>query len=151
MTATTPALKKIKHFALEMLTRRDYSQKELALKLQAKGYHEEDITSVLTELTQAGYINEARMTENYIHWRRMKGHGPEKIFMELQARGISEAMIAELLNISDNAWFAEARKVWQKQFKNQLPSDFKTKAKQMRFLQYRGFTREQIESVFNEE
>ena len=58
-------------------------------------------------------------------------------------------MIAEQLEITDNAWFECARKSWQKRFKGQLAKDFKARAKQMRFLQYRGFTPEQIESVLS--
>jgi regulatory protein len=59
-------------------------------------------------------------------------------------------MIAKQLQITDNAWFTEARNVWQKHFKGKLPTDFESRAKQMRFLHYRGFTREQIESVFRQ-
>ena len=38
----------------------------------------------------------------------------------------------------------KVHKVWQKYFKN-LSNDLKLRAKQIRFLQYRGFTHEQIE------
>lgn len=98
-------------------------------------------------MLQSGLINEKRFVENYIYWRQKKGFGPVRISMELQARGILPDMIAEHLQIADNAWFSEARKVWQKHFKGDRPRDFKLLAKQMRFLQYRGFTHEQIESV----
>ena len=60
-------------------------------------------------------------------------------------------MIAKHLQITDNAWFAEAQKAWQKQFKGNNSCDLKLRAKQIRFLQYRGFTREQIESVIHDE
>lgn len=105
----------------------------------------------MTNLVQEGWINELRFTDNYIHSRRIKGYGPLRIARELQTRGISAEMIAEQLQITDNAWFTEAQKVWQKHFKGQLPSDFKLRAKQIRFLQYRGFTREQIEGVFSKD
>lgn len=150
MTTLTPTFKRVKNTALELLSRRDYSEKELSDKLKIKECPTDEVCKVIHELVQAGYINEAKITENHIHWRRVKGLGPERIAMELKARGIPEAIIAEQLDMTDNAWLAEAQKVWQKHFKNQMPSDFKTKAKQMRFLQYRGFTSEQIESVFNE-
>jgi regulatory protein len=93
-------------------------------------------------------INEQRFTENYIHWRRAKGYGPLRIAMELQARGITREMIAEQLDISDNAWFQQVQKVWHKYFKGNANSDFKLRAKQIRFLLHKGFTQEQIESVF---
>jgi regulatory protein len=132
---------------LNWLARRDYSQHEIAQKLKAKAYSAQAISTIITKLAQAGLINEQRFTENYIHWRRAKGFGQLIISRELQARGIMPDEIAEQLQITDNAWLTEVRKVWQKQFKGNLPNDFKQKAKQIRFLQYRGFTREQIESV----
>lgn len=103
---------------------------------------------MIADLVQAGLINEQRFTENYIYWRQGKGFGPLRISAELQARRIPPEMIAEQLQITDNAWFTQVRKVWQKHYKGQIASDFKIRAKQMRFLQNRGFTREQIESVF---
>lgn len=133
--------------ALRLLTRRDHSQQELAQKLHIKGHASEDITQVIDHLLQAGLLNDARFAENYIHQRRRKGYGPKRIYLELQARGIIEEVIAEHLNITDNAWFIEVQHVWKKHFKGKLPTDFKAKAKQMRFLQYRGFTQEQIEHV----
>lgn len=138
----------IRRVVLYWLTRRDYSQHEITQKLKIKAYPAEAIHTVVTNLVQAGLINEQRFTENYIYWRRGKGFGPLRISMELQSRGIPSEMIAEQLQITDDIWFAQAQKVWQKQFKGALPKDFRLRAKQMRFLQYRGFTREQIESVF---
>jgi regulatory protein len=102
---------------------------------------------VIDEMVQSGLISDSRFTESYIHWRRGKGLGPLRISQELQKRGISAEMIAKHLQITDNAWFAEVRNVWQKHFKGKLATNFKSLAQQMRFLQYRGFTREQIESV----
>ena len=135
---------KTKTHALYLLSRRDHSKAELATKLKTKGHERADIEFALNELIAEGYLNESRFTENFIHWRRQKGYGPERIAMELNSRGITDTMIAEQLNFTDNAWFIEARKVRVKHFKNQIVGDFKAKAKQMRFLQYRGFTHEQI-------
>jgi regulatory protein len=141
----------IRRAAMNMLTRRDYSQHEISLKLRAKGYAGADIKTVITDLAQAGLINESRLTENFIHWRRGRGYGPLRISMELQTRGVPPDTIAEHLKVSDNAWFDEARRVWQKHFRGRMPTDYQNKSKQMRFLQYRGFTREQIESIFGGE
>ncbi|VVC76253.1 Regulatory protein RecX [Aquicella siphonis] len=139
----------IRRVILGWLARRDYSRFELTQKLKSKGYPAEDSARILEELVQTGLINEQRFTENYIYWRRGKGYGPLRISMELQARGIPAEMIAEHLHITDNAWLDHINKVWQKHFKNRLPADYKTRARQIRFLNHRGFTREQIESVFD--
>lgn len=103
---------------------------------------------MVTHLVETGLLNEARFVENFVYWRRNKGYGPERIRAELYARGIHPEMIAQHLQITDNAWLIEARRIWQKHFKGKSPTDYKARAKQMRFLQYRGYTREQINGVF---
>ena len=130
-----------------MLARRDHSKLELTKKLNAKRYPPHEIEIVVSDLIQAGLLSDLRFTENYISSRRKKGYGPLRITFDLQSRGISHEMIAEELKIADNAWLAEARLVWQKHFKGKIPKNFKDKAKQIRFLQYRGFTQEQIENA----
>lgn len=134
--------------AVALLARREHSTKELSQKLLAKNFSDEEINTVLAKLKQAGLQSNVRFLENFIHQRRQKGIGPLRIQAELIERGIEESLIEQELNIADNAWASLALRVWQKRFKNNLPTDFKTRAQQMRFLQYRGFTRDQIESVF---
>jgi regulatory protein len=65
-------------------------------------------------------------------------------------RGISTEMIADHLQITDNAWLVEARKIHKKRFRQSGAFDKKYLAKQIRFLQYRGFTQEQIEQVIDD-
>lgn len=139
----------IRQAILSLLTRRDYSERDLLIKLGTKGHDSEEIKLVIAELAQTGLINDRRYTENYIDSRRRKGYGPRRILVELQTHGIDDEVIAELLNIADNAWFTGARNTWQKHFKGMPPKDFKSRVKQIRFLQYRGYTQEQIASVLN--
>lgn len=143
-------LQLIRQTALSLLARRDYSEQEMASKLQAEGYSADAICLVITELTQNKLIDDYRFAENYVRKRRAKGYGPNRIHFELQARGINEELIAETLKIADNAWLIDAQSVWQKRFKSKGEKDFKTRAKQIRFLHYRGFTSEQIKSVLDE-
>jgi regulatory protein len=138
---------RIRCVILRWLAQRDYSQQEIRQKLKSKqniALNEIEIDIILSDLMQAGFINESRYTENYIRYRRVKGYGPVRISLELQVRGIKDEMIAEHLKITDNAWFVEARHVWRKRFKMGQAADIKQRAKQMRFLQYRGYTQEQI-------
>lgn len=132
---------------MHYLARRDYSRQELLCKLKTKGYQEADINPILAEMSQTGQISDQRFAEIYTRSRRHKGYGPVRIHHELQNRGIAPEMIAEVLQIADNTWLDDVQNVWRKHFKGKLPADFTSRAKQMRFLQYRGFTREQIESV----
>lgn len=135
---------------MNLLARREHSEAELFRMLQHKSFDPTDIYTVIHTLIAEGLLNNTRFLENFLHARRNKGYGPLRIRAELIERGIAEDLIEQCLNITDNAWLDEIRNVWRKRFKNQLPRDFKTRAQQMRFLHYRGFTAEQIESVFND-
>ena len=48
-------------------------------------------------------------------------------------------------------WLERAREVREKKFGRESPRDFKERSRQMRFLQQRGFTSEQIRGAFNED
>ena len=142
-------IKSPKQIALYLLGRRDYTAHQLQQKLEAKHYSQEDITPLLDELMIAGWLNDERFAENYIRTRRQKGYGPKRIAIELTTRGVPDVLIAEKLDIHDNAWLADARKIWQKQFKGQLPKDHPTKTKHIRFLLYRGFTLDLIMTLLS--
>ncbi len=141
-------LKEIRRAAMNFLARRDHSEVELSRKLRRKKFADELIQSVIQALTQENLLSQDRFVENYIHFRRAKGWGPLRIQAELMERGIHQELIDRYVKITDKTWFSEVRMVWQKRFKNEAPQDFKSRAKQMRFLYSRGFTSEQIESVF---
>ena len=128
------------------MARRDHSQSELFRKLLDKYLdHETEIHNQLNVLADEGLLNDARFIENFIAYKRRRGLGPLRIRAELIERGVHEDLIEHHLDITDNAWLNDVRHVWQKRFKNNLPRDFKTRAAQMRFLQYRGFTHQQID------
>lgn len=135
---------------LNLLAKRDHSQQEIIQKLTAKGYPLEELQEIITDLIKTNLINDHRLTENYIQSRRNKGYGPKRIDLELQQRGIANEVIAAYLQINDNAWLVEAYKVWQKHFKNKA-QDYKNKAKQMRFLMYRGFTTAHIARILEDD
>ncbi len=135
----------IRRDALNYLSRRDHSRAELTQKLRNKHYPPAEIDKLITELAQSGLLSDHRFAEQYCHFRRAKGYGPLRLIMELETRGIHTETIAEVIEITDNAWLAEAKRLWRKRFKAIVPTDFKERIKQMRFLQYRGYTREQIE------
>lgn len=135
--------------ALNYLTRRDHSEFELAQKLTNKKHASTTILAVIEDLKRANYLNDQRFAERYCHFRRERGFGPLRIIAELQARGISSETIAQVIQIADNEWLIAAHHLWRKRFKGKRPDDFTRRAKQMRFLQYRGFTREQIDNALN--
>lgn len=130
-----------------MLARRDHTEKELFQKLKTKKFDINDISLVIQDLIDEKLLSNSRFVTHYIEYRRNRGYGPIHIRSELQSRGINKEMIEKHLFINDNVWLDVVKEAWTKRFKNQLPADFKARIKQMRYLQQRGFTQEQIESV----
>ena len=76
--------------------------------------------------------------------REKRGFGPIRIGQELQERGVDDEVVAKYLLVNEEKWFLLSENTRIKKFGKILPEDFESKAKQMRFLQYRGFTVEQI-------
>lgn len=139
---------KIKAQVYRLLAQREHSSFKLEQKLLKSGFPITEIVQALEELRQAGVVSDQRFAECYIRYRQTLGFGPLRIRQELQGQGLSKEMIEEQLDIADNVWLTEANRVWQKRFKGKMPIDLKERGKQFRFLQYRGFTPEQIESIF---
>ena len=79
--------------------------------------------------------------------RVAKGQGPQRIRAELAQRGIADAAADEVLRGADVDWLTTIRAVRRKRFGPDLPSDYTERARQARFLQYRGFNSEQIRAA----
>jgi len=133
-----------KRLALDLLARREHSRRELERKLAARGFAEDLIAQTLDALERSGTLAAARFTESFIRSRVAKGQGPVRIRAELAERGVTQANGAELLHGADVDWVAAARTARIKRFGAAPPRDFKERARQARFLQYRGFDSGQI-------
>ena len=130
--------------ALDLLARREHSRSELERKLGARGFAEELIAPTLDALEESGELASARFTESFIRARAARGQGPARIRAELAERGIDREQAAELLQRAGIDWAAIARSVRDKRFGAERPTDFKERARQARFLEYRGFDGDQI-------
>ena len=134
--------------ALDLLSRREHSQKEVTLKLQKKFKNSEEIYEVIEKLVANNIINDTRFTEHYINLRKRRGFGSKKISYELLSKGINESIIDSALSNMDD-WKELAKKEFNKKYKDGPSDDFKIRSKQKNFLLNRGFSFEEIESVFS--
>ncbi len=135
--------------ALRWLARREYGTRELHQKLLQKGCAEPLAAQVVERLAAEGLLSEERYVETLIRARRRRGYGPLRILEELRKKGVAEALIERFLDVNDHAWQAEAARVRRRKYGAPPPvADRAARARQMRFLQYRGFTSEQIRRAF---
>ncbi len=133
--------------AMDYLARREYGQRELEQKLIAAGFEIVTATEAVNKLTHEGLQDDRRFVESFVQSRMGQGKGPARIRAELGERGIDSASIDEALDHVSEEWFELARQVRRKKFGQLPPRDFEDKARQMRFLQYRGFETAHIQSA----
>jgi regulatory protein len=134
--------------AIGLLSRREHSRLEIQLKLLSRGIEDDVIGRILDFLVSQNYLDEHRFIEAYIHSRQQKGYGPQRIRMELRERGIDDGMLQAYLDERDSYWQKQARVVQLKKFGTELPESAKDKARQIRFLQHRGFSSNHINRLF---
>jgi len=134
--------------AMDFLARREYGHTELVRKLADKGFDRDAAAEAVGRLTEDGLQSDTRFTEAFVQSRINQGKGPVRIRLDLGQKGISDSTIEIALEEAGPDWRALAREQRVKKFGRDLPSDFKEKARQMRFLQYRGFEQDHIQSAF---
>lgn len=131
--------------ALACLARREHTRIELERKLAPYCEDREEITALLDDFTQRGWLCETRYAEMLVQARQGK-FGSRRIIHELREKGVSEETIAAALPEVRESELETARAVWAKKF-GVVPADAREKARQMRFLAGRGFGQEIIWKV----
>jgi regulatory protein len=133
--------------ALDLLARREHSRRELTRKLAARGFPDDIAASALDGLERSGALAEARFTETFVRSRVARGQGPARIRAELAQRGVADDDVEGALRGAGVDWLATIRAVRRKRFGPELPRDFRERARQARFLEYRGFGSAQIRAA----
>ncbi|HSG97596.1 MAG TPA: regulatory protein RecX [Woeseiaceae bacterium] len=133
---------------MDFLARREYGQAELVKKLADKGYARSVVENEIAVLSDEGLQSDTRFAENFVQSRINQGKGPVRIRADLSRRGIRDGVIESAIEEAGCDWFDLAVRERVKKFGSELPEDFKEKARQMRFLQYRGFEQDHIQSAF---
>lgn len=133
--------------AMDYLARREYGRLELTRKLARAGFDNEISAAAVAQLTADGLQDDRRFIESFVQSRISQGKGPVRIELDLGERGLDAALVGDVLAESGQDWNELAAEVRRKKFGASLPADFNRKAKQMRFLQYRGFEQAQVQAA----
>ncbi len=142
-----PQSKTLRQRALEYLAKREYSYVELGKKLKAYAEEGDDISVLLDDFKQRGWLSDARFTEQLVHARKAK-FGSARVANELREKGVDDGLIASAVETIKTNELENALAVWQKKYKAP-PSNREEWAKQARFLQSRGFGFELIKKILN--
>ena len=128
---------RLRSYAFALLTRRDYSQVELITKLNQYAVNPEEVTKLVEELAEQNYQSDQRVAELTLASQIRKGKGLQRIKQTLKAKHLDTELITQELEEVD--WLQQAYQLKIKKFGEEVTKDQKIKAKQIRFLQYRGF------------
>ena len=139
----------LKARALRYLSIREHSPKELAKKLLPYADDSDDLDTLLQWLQDQGFLSEERFVEAYVR-RRSARYGSMRVLRELQTHGVDESILSHAQSEMQNDEFERARHIWQRKF-GCKPLDIQEKARQIRFLQQRGFPADIIRKVMKGE
>ena len=130
----------IRRSALDLLARREHSYVEMLRKLRQRGAATDQVEIELDRLQEEGLLSDERFCEAYVHARSQRGYGPVRLREELRQRGVADSLIENILHNEAWDWMSLARTVFAKRFPEGAAVDLKERAKQQRFMQYRGFS-----------
>ena len=151
---------RLRWLAFYYLSRREYGKAELKQKLIDKEQDPDKVDALLDEFEEKGYQSDYRTTLMLIRENIRKGRGRGRIKQEFYRKKISmPGNIDELIDmanaesdefsefVDDSAdnlvdgvdWLKLAVIARTKKYGDDIPVEQKDKARQLRFLQYRGF------------
>ena len=131
--------------ALRLLARREHSRAELGRKLAAHLTSEDDLESLLEDLLRRKLLSDERYAESRVHSLSRK-FGAARIAHELRACGVDKELASAASKLARETEVERAREVWRRKFRA-APKTREERAKQMRFLQSRGFSFDAIRVV----
>ena len=136
--------------ALFLLEHRDFSKKELASRLEEKGYEEDFAVAAAEKIAAMGYIDDRRYAERLVERKKNKV-GEQQIRYELSKAGISredaDDILAEMYDESSDG-VAVVLKEMRRKLKGEILEDRKAQAKLFNSFRAKGFTFETVKAAY---
>ncbi|MFC0140706.1 regulatory protein RecX [Erwinia mallotivora] len=163
-TKDRSAFSRLLERAMRILAMRDHSEAELRRKLSlsaeraalsvsndhpSESLSPEQIDQVVAWCYENRYLDDSHFAQRYIAGRSRKGYGPQHIRMELNQKGVDQAVTTAALSNAEIDWRSKTCEAAERKFGLPLPSDWKEKAKVQRWLMTKGFLAEDIRSIFS--
>ncbi len=138
-------------YACRILGMREYSVKTIHQKILTKGYNSEEADQVVTFLLDNNWLSDQRFCEVFIRSKINRGQGLSRIRYELNEKGIDNQLLDSVLNEQESiSWQDVCDRVAERKIDSgYLQNNIKDRQKIERFLQYRGFSGEQIRKSIN--
>jgi regulatory protein len=139
------------HCGVGLLARREHSEFELKQKLKSRGFEEADIEATIELLLEKDYLSDSRFATSTCRYRANRGYGWCYIENELKQKGVCSIIIQKLRKNCEIDWYLQAELAYNKRFGERWVKEpkqtQKDQTKKIRFLQYRGFSQDEIFAV----
>lgn len=141
---------KAKNIALNFLTHRKRTAKEITDKLKEKGFEESIVEKTLDYLKNYGLVDDKDYANSFVKDKvKLNKHGPQRIKYDLYRKGISQEIIEEVLMKDDE--YPRALELAKKKMSSYKNDDRdKIYRKLGGFLQRRGYSYDCISKVLKE-
>lgn len=135
--------KRAKLRAMNLLQKRDYTEKQLRDKLSDGMYPQDCIDTAIDYVKSYRYVDDERYAEDYINYH-MSGRSRNRIIMDLMNKGISKDIILNKLEelyseSGDENEIIQIRQLLIKKKYDAQTIDHKEKQKLIAFLMRRGY------------
>jgi regulatory protein len=131
--------------ALRLLARREHNRAELGRKLAVQVGPEDDLEALLDDLSRRKLLSDERYAESRAHALSRK-FGAARIVQELRSKGLDKGLAESAAAAARSTEVERAQAVWMRKFRT-APATREERARQMRFLQSRGFSFDAIRAV----
>jgi len=102
------------------------------------------IDALLQDFIKRDWLNEQRYMSAFVRSKISMGLGSYRIKQELKQHGINQQDVELHFEGLETDWFEQARQTYLKKYNDSPIDDFKEKAKRFRYMQYRGFSPDEI-------
>jgi regulatory protein len=132
--------------AIRLLARREYARAELESRLVATGADLAEVRNILDALGAQGLLSDQRFARAVVRQKAGR-YSRRSIAGGLKAKGVESGEIEDALREADLDDDAALRALWTRRY-GQLPTSHREKARQVRYLQARGFSVSAILKLF---
>ncbi|OQS32132.1 recombination regulator RecX [Chromobacterium haemolyticum] len=137
--------KSLRARAVDLLSRREYTRRELERRLAPFAESPEQLTALLDELAERSWQSDQRFAQQFADSKGQR-YGSRRLQQEMRQRGVDAELIRDALQGRDDLAAAQAQ--WLKKF-GRMPDTPQERARQIRFLAGRGFPMSVIGKVLS--
>ena len=147
-------VKRAKLRAMNLLTKRPYTERKLREKLEEGLYPKTCVNAAIAYVTSFGYLDDKAYAMDYICYH-MTSQSRKIIEQKLRQKGIDEKIIRECFEEADSDACAEVeaeqiRRLFVKKYKGQIPVDSAEKSKMMNFFLRKGYSMSAVKGALSD-